>query len=541
MKQRWWVWPLVAVLAYVTLAGSAAVTEAPVRNTPDVLVWGGDKTGGAPFIMSRPDGSLYGFDADLAAYLGEELHMPTAFSQGKWDQTLPRLYRGDIDVALNGFEFTPQRERVWRSTIPYYVYNLQLLVRDDGPIHAWDDLLTPNPNGSLKSVGVLSNSSSFYYLTETEGVKGKVDVRPYSEGVTSAMQLVEAGALDATLQDSAAYSWYVLRPGKNQFQHLRAVGEPVGEGYYVVYVDRDNTELLKSLNEAIRKAVTGGKLKEIFERYHLWNAAQAKLQEITPENWPEKQKEAAAAGGDDEGSEDTSTPWYSNPGWWRAAGEQLVLLLRAAWTTVLLACISMPLAMLVGLLVAVGRLYGPEWLAWVLRGYVEFIRGTPLLMQLWVIFFFLPAVQDMMGVPINLRITLPPFWAGVIGLAINYSAYEAENYRAGLMAIPKGQMEAALALGMTRRTALVRIIVPQAVKLVIPPVTNDFIALFKDTSVCSVIAVVDLTGRATELFNNDPSLVFRIGVLTAILYLAMSYPLSILARRLEKRFPRVVV
>jgi polar amino acid transport system substrate-binding protein len=76
---------------------------------------------------------------------------------------------------------------------------------------------------------------------------------------------------------------------------------------------------------------------------------------------------------------------------------------------------------------------------------------------------------------------------------------------------------------------------------VIPPVTNDFIALFKDTSVCSVIAVVDLTGQATTLFNNDPALVFRIGILTAILYLLMSYPLSMLARRLEKQFPRVIV
>jgi polar amino acid transport system substrate-binding protein len=516
-------------LIWVTLAGSAFVTEAPIRNEADLLVWGGDKTGGAPFIMTKADGSLDGFDADLAAYLGEELGLRTEFSQGKWDQTLPRLYRGDIDIALNGFEFTPEREQVWRSTIPYYVYDLQLLVRKDGPIQSWKDLLTPNPDGSLKTVGVLSNSSAHEYLNELNKDGTKVEIAPYSEGVTSAMSLVEKGTLDATLQDTPAYAWYVLRESDNQFKNLRAVGEPVGEGYYVIYVDRDDTEFLAKLNAALRKAITTGKLKEIFSRYNLWNNAQAKLQEIKPENWPEKVEQEAGE------TAEADTNWLAQ------VGDDFLLLLRAAWTTVLLACVSMPLAIVIGLAVAVGRLYGPTWLGWILRGYVELIRGTPLLMQLWVIYFFLPAVQDMMGVPIEMRLPLPAFWAGVIGLAINYSAYEAENYRAGLMAIPKGQMEAALALGMTRGTALRQVVVPQAVKLVIPPVTNDFIALFKDTSVCSVIAVVDLTGKATELFNNDPSLVFRIGILTPLLYLAMSYPLSMLARRLEKKFPRVVV
>ena len=101
--------------------------------------------------------------------------------------------------------------------------------------------------------------------------------------------------------------------------------------------------------------------------------------------------------------------------------------------------------------------------------------------------------------------SLPEFWAGVLGLAINYSAYEAENYRAGLLAIPRGQMEAALSLGMSTRTALRRVIIPQAVRIVIPPVTNDFIALFKDTSVCSMIAVVELTGMYRFLFNEPPA------------------------------------
>ncbi len=116
-------------------------------------------------------------------------------------------------------------------------------------------------------------------------------------------------------------------------------------------------------------------------------------------------------------------------------------LLIAAGMTVFLAVTSMPLAMMVGLTIALGRLYGPRPVRLLLGGYVELIRGTPLMLQLFVLFFLLPQVG----------LSMPPLVAGIGGLAINYSAYEAEIYRAGLMAIPAGQMEAALALGMSRR------------------------------------------------------------------------------------------
>ena len=128
-----------------------------------------------------------------------------------------------------------------------------------------------------------------------------------------------------------------------------------------------------------------------------------------------------------------------------------------------------------------------------------------------------------------------PALCGILGLAINYSAYEAENYRAGLLAVPKGQLEAALALGFTRWTAIRRVVVPQAVRIVLPPVTNDFIALFKDTSVCSAIMITELTRKYNELYNFNRSLIVELALITAGLYLLMSYPLGVLARYLERR------
>jgi len=197
----------------------------------------------------------------------------------------------------------------------------------------------------------------------------------------------------------------------------------------------------------------------------------------------------------------------------------------SAGMTIALSVISFPMAITIGMLVAIGRLYGPGWLRVPLAAYVEFLRGTPLMLQLYFIFYLLP----------ELGVIIPPFPTAVLGLAINYSAYESEIYRAGLQAIPRGQMEAALSLGMTPAQAIRRIIVPQAFRIVIPPVVNDFIAMFKDTSVCSVVTIVELTKRFSVLSRNNVADLVVLMLITALLYLAMSYPMSLVARRIEKR------
>jgi polar amino acid transport system substrate-binding protein len=146
-----------------------------------------------------------------------------------------------------------------------------------------------------------------------------------------------------------------------------------------------------------------------------------------------------------------------------------------------------------------------------------------LLIQLLILFYGLP----------NVGIKLAPFAAGVLGLALNYAAYEAENYRAGLLAIPKGQMEAARALGMTQRQGLIHVVMPQSFRLVLPPVTNDFISLLKDSSLVSMVTLVDLTGAykqiATQTFDY-----FGAGLLIAAFYLLIGLPFVRLARYTEQ-------
>jgi polar amino acid transport system substrate-binding protein len=134
-------------------------------------------------------------------------------------------------------------------------------------------------------------------------------------------------------------------------------------------------------------------------------------------------------------------------------------------------------------------------------------------------------------------LALPAIVAAILGLAMNYSAYESEIYRAGLKAVPAGQFEAALALGMTKWQSLRHVLVPQAVRIVMPPVTSDFIALFKDTSVCSAITVIELTKRYSVLALSTGRIA-ELAIVTALLYLAMSWPLSLLSRWFERRLER---
>jgi polar amino acid transport system substrate-binding protein len=155
---------------------------------------------------------------------------------------------------------------------------------------------------------------------------------------------------------------------------------------------------------------------------------------------------------------------------------------------------------------------------------VEIVRGTPVLLQLFVIYYGLSGV-----------IRLPAFVAAVIGLGLNYAAYESEIYRAALLAIPRAQLEAARTLGLSEYQVLRLVRGPQALRLALAPMTNDFVALLKDSSLVSVITVVELTKQTAIYATNIGSWVVP-GLLCGAIYLAMSLPLSRLARRLERRW-----
>jgi polar amino acid transport system permease protein/polar amino acid transport system substrate-binding protein len=463
------------------------------------LVYGSDYEGGGPYVYPDPQDPqrVTGFEVELIDRLAGELGPRPVLAQGQWDMLLPTLKTGRVDLVLNGYELTEQRTQRYLATRPYYVFQLQLMALRGGTIRSWADVEQPKPGGGRWRIGVLGGSAAETYVRDLAGETAEV---VYFTGATDAMMAVKNGQLDATLQDLPAARFY-----RDHYPTLELVGPPIGHGYYVIYLSKDSTALCDALNRGIARMIASGELRALYERYGIWTDAQTELASWSPDKLSDSMRPEVLHG-------------------WRLLARYGPMLLKAAILTIFLSVTSMPLAILLGLIVALGRLYGAAPVRWVLSAYVELLRGTPLMLQLFVLFFLLPEVG----------IELPALVAAIGGLAVNYSAYEAEIYRAGLQAIPSGQMEAALALGMSRRLALRRIIVPQAVRIVIPPVTNDFIALFKDTSVCSVISLVELTKEYSILANSTGG-VLEFAAATAVLYMAMSLPLSWLSRCAEKR------
>lgn len=493
------------VLAVSAIGGAVArgdtLAEIERRGT---LIWGADAEGGGPYVYPDPENprSMIGFEAELADAVAGELGVKARFFQGPWHNLPALLGTTQIDVVMNGYELTPSRAARMDHTRPYYIYQLVLLGRRDNPrLTSWDDLRRLPGDGRKLKIGVLQASAAQFYLEEH--FADTVAVVVY-EGATDSMREVENRKLDAVLTDLPAAVFY-----GDRFAELKQIGQPVERGYYVMLVRKGDTRLRDALNDAIDQLLAAGRLESIYRRYGLWNDLQDELVDLGGRSDEELGIRAEKLSG------------------WAAIRSRGWLLVEAAGMTVLLACVSMPLAMVLGLAVAVARLYGPAPLRWAAIGYIEILRGTPLLLQLYVIFFLLPEVG----------LAIPAFYAAVAGLAINYSAYEAEIYRAGLQAVPRGQMEAALALGMSQALALRRVIIPQAMRIVVPPVTNDFINMFKDTSICSVITVMELTKQYTVQQNNTGA-TLELAALTALLYLSMSIPLARLAAYLEKRMGR---
>jgi len=357
-----------------------------------------------------------------------------------------------------------------------------------------------------KKVGTLAGTIAYDILLRAEREQGLTvvsyedDVHPYSDLVI--------GRLDAVLLDNVlaerrhrAMNGFTIQP------------QTVAIGHYVGVLSAQNGPLRDSLNEILRAAMRDGTLERILRTWSVWNDDQPALYDRLLRGEPVP----AVIGLDASASVATLSKWD-------AARRYFPSLLRASVVTILLSCLSMALAVTIGVLIASGRVYGGRVARLSLTGYVELIRGTPILLQLFVLYYGLASA-----------IRLPAFVAALLGLALNYAAYESEIYRSALEAIPTGQLEAARTLGLSERQVLTLVRGPQAFRLALAPMTNDFVALLKDSSLVSVLTVLELT-KQTQIFATNLGSWVIPGTLCAGLYLAMSLPLAAVARRLEARW-----
>jgi polar amino acid transport system substrate-binding protein len=526
-------WELMRAAMVVIVVAGLTAGQASSGTQARALKWAADAEGGAPYIFKDPDHAdrKIGFEVDLIAALAKDLQRPIEFTQYQFSSLVPGLTRGDFDFAMNGIEVTPDRIKALRLSRPYYVYTLQLVARkDDSRFQTLGDC---KRLGAV--VGTLEDTAAERLLVQ-KGIRKKV----YGDQVAPYVDL-ELGRIDAVFLDLPIAIYYA-RPNLK----LKFVGKPLGEGFYAIAFRKDQQALAERFDAALGRLLAKGELRKIYEKWHLWNDAQAKLADF-PHGW----------GGPAETPEAKQAPPWSGPRSSAAAApaervsEDVIKqsndkftfsyyigdLLAGAELTVLITFVGMGLALVIGLPIALARLYGPLPLRWAATVYVEFFRGIPVLLLLFFIYYGLPVIVERSE---HLRflgpwLKLGPLQAAILGFGLNYAAYQAEIFRAGIHSIPPGQWEAAASLGMSRLLTFRRIIMPQAVRVILPPMTNDFVALFKDTSVVSIIAVEELTKQYQELAKSSLKYL-EIGLVTAVLYLIMSVPLGYLSRYLEQRW-----
>jgi polar amino acid transport system substrate-binding protein len=463
-------------LALVFLALGSACRA----TSKDELVWGGDIQGGEPYAFEDPadPSRIIGFEVDIVDDLARRLGVRARFRHCAWSNLVPSLERGDFDMIVNGLEATPERDETLLLSRPYFVYAETLAIRKGSMLRTLEAL-------AHKRVGTLNQTYARDLLQNRP-----LEIVLYEGGAEPYLDLA-AGRIDAVLLDNIVADRFGC---KNDA--IECVPEDVARGTYVVGMRKSDGALKAAVDGGLEAMIADGSLRRILEKWKLFDARQADpiATRSDIDAHPRSPLDARA----------------------------ILLFFEGSAVTLYLATASFLLAMVLGSLLAIVRTHGRRTRGFA-SAYIELFRGTPLLLQLYLIYYGLAPIWKLDAVS-----------AAILGLGLNYAAYEAEVYRGALQSLPKGQSEAAHALGLGTWGTLRHVLFPQALRAALPAMTNDFVALLKDTSIVSVIAVVELTKRTTITAVDVRSWLVP-GIACAALYFAISFPLAKLSQRLERR------
>jgi polar amino acid transport system substrate-binding protein len=468
-----------------------------------LLRWAADPNSNAPYAFYSKGKNLVGFESEIINAVATRLGRRAEFVENDWNGLIPGLQRGLYDCVIAGIEITPEKAEQVTLSVPYYYTFEQFVGRRGAPA------ITSLEQLKDRKVGTLDQTAALRMLEETPGVI----VKSYDQELSAYEDIVN-GRLFGVLLDYPIAKYYAApNPA------LELNGPPFGQIAYGIATNKNNGQLKTEIDSALSDIIRAGELRNILSRWGLWtnNVAKA-FDQPEPPSTRDTEYQAFVA------SQTSLQNFWSRL---ESYGGSWQLLGNAALLTLVVSIAAMMVAIGFGMVLVICRLFAPLPVRWFATTYIEVIRGTPLLIQLLFIFYGLPKVG----------LQLSPFVASVLGLGLNYAASEAENYRAGLQSVPEGQWQAARALGLTQSKTLRLVIVPQAVRLVLPPLTNDFIALLKDSSLVSALTLLELTGAynrlATQTFDY-----FGTGLLVAMIYLLIGLPFVRIARLLERQLRR---
>jgi len=460
-----------------------------------------------PPFEYKEEGELRGFDIELGNEIGKELGVKVRWLPLEWTGVLPSLETGKCDLVLSGVTITDERkQKGYGFSRPYFLSG-QTIVRRRG-----DKRIGSLPDLKDKIVSVQAETTGQFALLKSGLPKEHLlKFETLQDGLFD----LRNGKCDATVADLPALK-AILR---KSFHELELTGGIFTQENIGVVTRHGELSLISAVNTALGNIMVDGRYSRLYSRWMeepLTTATIAGLDSVSNAGSQEVSIKTVAAPTDEPATDSAFTIRFD------LLRKAFPLLMQGAEMTLLLTSFTLLLGIPVGLLVALARLSSVPPLRWLATAYVEVVRGTPLLMQIYVIYFVLPAIH----------LNLPSFAAGVAALSLNAAAYISEIFRAGIESIDSGQMEAARALGMDYPASMRWVILPQTLRRVLPPLTNESVALLKDSSLVSVVALSELMRVGKEFATNSGSP--TTGYLAvALIYLVMTLPLTWLVRRLE--------
>jgi arginine/lysine/histidine/glutamine transport system substrate-binding/permease protein len=486
VRTRWLKRALAMVLGVLIGVGAAQLVG--LAQAPASPWEVGTEPAFPPFEMKdEATGDLTGFDIELMTAMGEAAGREVKFITLPFDGLIPALQSKTISAAISGMTITAERAQTIDFSRPYFKAGLAIAVQEgNDSIKSLDDL-------KGKRIAVAIGTTGADQAAQVEGAT----VSTFDNSPLALQELLN-GRVDAVVNDLPV-TLYAIREAN--LTGLKIVGELVTEEYYGVALPK-NSENLEAMNTALETLLENGTYAEIYRRW--FSADPPELPLVAP---------ALAQAGTAKGLD-----W----------GRLFQNLMRGAWVTIWLTAASFFFGLIGGSLVAFAMISPFKPLRWLCRIYVDFFRGTPMLVQLFMIYFGLPALFQSLGFDFSFN----RIFAAILALSLNVAAYLAEILRGGIQSIDRGQWEAGESLAMNPVETMRYVVFPQAFRRILPPLGNEFITLIKDTSLAAVIGFEELF-RQGQLTVATTYKAFEVYLAVAIVYLVMTSLASMVFKRLE--------
>ncbi|WP_445630955.1 ABC transporter permease subunit [Nostoc sp. DSM 114167] len=446
-----------------------------------------------PFEFQGKGGELQGFSIDLMNAIASSANFKVNFQSLPFDGIIPALQAKTVDAAISSITITEERAKTVSFSRPYFKAGLAIAIRAD--------------NQEITGFDSLKNKKIAVQIGTTGAAKAKsipgVQIRSFDSAPLALQELLN-GNVDAVIND-APVTLYAINTGN--LQGIKVVQKLLTEEFYGIATAK-NSQNLTLINDGLDRVLKNGTYSQIYQKWF----------KVEPPSLPAKSPfENQTNAGASKILTSISVILQAFPS-----------LLQGASITLQLTILSVVFGLIGGCLIGIVRLSHIAPVRWLARAYVDFFRGTPLLVQIFMIYFGLPAILQEFG----WTFSFDRLSAGVIALSLNSAAYIAEVVRAGIQSIEPGQAEAAKSLGLSSVQTMSYVIFPQAFRRMIPPLGNEFISLLKDTSLVSVIGFEELL-RKGQLIVADNYRAFEIYAGVAVVYLCLTLLSSQAFSRLE--------